>query len=111
VPRAMRGPPRRQRGGRFDIKTSAPLCFDAMRTTLILDDDVAAILERLRKSRNASLKDLVNEALRRGLKDMSGRTKQREHVQTRSVALGRLRIAGLDNIGEVLAIAEGEAYK
>ena len=72
---------------------------------------MATILERLRKSRDASLKDLVNEALRRGLKDMSGRTKRREYVQTRSVALGRLRIASLDNIGEALAVAEGEAYK
>lgn len=63
------------------------------------DDDVAAMLERLRKTRDASLKDLVNEALRRGLRDM------------RSVALGRLRIAGLDNIGEALALAAGEAYK
>ena len=82
-----------------------------MRTTLTLDDDVAAILERLRKSRDASLKDLVNEALRLGLKDMTSRTERREHVQTRSVALGGLRIASLDNIGEALAIAEGEAYK
>jgi len=82
-----------------------------MRTTLTLDDDVAAVLERLRKSRNASLKDLANEALRRGLNDMSSRTKRRECLQTRSVALGRLRIAGLDNIGEALAIAEGEAYR
>jgi Arc/MetJ-type ribon-helix-helix transcriptional regulator len=80
-----------------------------MRTTLTLDDDVAAILERLRKSRDASLKDLVNEALRRGLKDMTRRTKRRERLKTRSVALGRLRIANLDNIGEVLAVAEGEA--
>ena len=82
-----------------------------MRTTLTLDDDVAAALERLRKSRDASLKDLVNEALRRGLKDMTSRTKRREPLQTRSAALGWLRIAGLDNIGEALAIAEGEAYK
>jgi hypothetical protein len=82
-----------------------------MRTTLILDDDVAAVLERLRKIRNASLKDLVNEALRRGLKDMSRRTKRRDCLRTRSVALGQLRIAGLNNIGEALAIAEGEAYK
>jgi Ribbon-helix-helix protein, copG family len=95
----------------LDIKTSRALCLDVMRTTLTLDDDVAAILERLRKSRDASLKDLVNEALRRGLKDMTGRTKRRERLQTRSVALGRLRIASLDNIGEALAIAEGEAYK
>ena len=82
-----------------------------MRTTLTLDDDVAAVLERLRKSGNASLKDLVNEALRRGLNDMSSRTKRRHCLRTRSVALGRLRIAGLDNIGEALAIAEGEAYR
>jgi hypothetical protein len=71
----------------------------------------AAMLERLRKSRNASLKDLVNEELRRGLKDMTSRTKRRVRLQTRSVALGRLRIANLDNIGEALAVAEGEAYK
>ena len=69
------------------------------------------MLERLRKSRDISLKDLVNEALRRGLRDICSRTKQRERLRTRSVALGQLRIAGLDNIGEALALAEGEAYK
>jgi Arc/MetJ-type ribon-helix-helix transcriptional regulator len=78
---------------------------------LTLDEDVAAILERLRKSRDASLKDLVNEALRRCLKDMTSGTKRHERLQARSVALGRLRIASLDNIGEALAVAEGEAYK
>jgi hypothetical protein len=67
--------------------------------------------ERLRKSRNASLKDLINDALRRGLRDMSKRTNRRERFRTRSVALGQLRVVGLDNIGEALAIAEGEAYK
>jgi hypothetical protein len=45
------------------------------------------------------------------LKDMTRRTKRRERLQTRSVALGRLQIVSLDNIGEALAIAEGEAYK
>jgi len=34
-----------------------------MRTTLTLEDDVAAVLERLRKSRNVSMKDLINDAL------------------------------------------------
>ena len=82
-----------------------------MRTTLTIDDDVAAVLERMRKSRDASLKQLINEALRRGLKEMSGRTKPREEVRTRSVALGRLRISGIDNIGEALAAAEGESFK
>jgi len=40
-----------------------------MRTTLTLDDDVTVQLERLRRARDASLKDLVNEALRRGLRE------------------------------------------
>jgi Ribbon-helix-helix protein, copG family len=82
-----------------------------MRTTLTIDDDVAAVLERLRKSRDASLKQLINEALRRGLKEMGGRPKPREEVRTRSVALGRLRISSIDNIGEALAAAEGESFK
>ena len=82
-----------------------------MRTTLTLEDDVAAALERLRRTRNASFKDLINEALRRGLKDMSNRTKRRERLRTRSVGRGQLRIAGVDNIGEALAVAQGEAHK
>jgi hypothetical protein len=42
---------------------------------------------------------------------MSGRAKPREEVRTRSVALGRLRISGIDNISEALAAAEGETFK
>ena len=83
-----------------------------VRTTLTLDDDVAAALERLRQKRRVSLKSLVNEALRRGLDDMSRRRNpQRETVRTRAVSLGRVRIASIDNIGEALAIAESENFK
>ena len=82
-----------------------------MRTTLTIDDDVAAVLDRLRKTRGASLKDLINEALRRGLKDMSARPKRRKVFRTRSAHLGRMRIASIDNISDVLAIAEGEDFK
>lgn len=82
-----------------------------MRTTLTLDDDVAAALERLRKARDASLKDIVNDALRRGLSDLTTRPKRREPFQTQSVALGRLRLASIDDISESLAVAEGEAFK
>jgi Ribbon-helix-helix protein, copG family len=82
-----------------------------MRTTLTLDDDVAATLERLRKTRDASLKELVNDALRRGLKEMTTGKKQRRPFRTRSVSLGRLLVPSIDNVAEVLAIAEGEAFK
>jgi hypothetical protein len=82
-----------------------------MRTTLTLDDDVAVALERLRRARDASLKDIVNDALRRGLSDLATRPQMRETFQTQSVALGRLRLASIDNISESLAVAEGEAFK
>ena len=82
-----------------------------MRTTLTLDDDVAAAIERLRRARNASLKDIVNEALRKGLSDLNTRPKQHEPFKTKSVALGRLRLASIDNVSESLAVAEAEAFK
>jgi hypothetical protein len=82
-----------------------------MRTTLTIDDDIAAILERLRKNRQVSLKELINEALRRGLSEMTGPTKRRPGFRTRAVSLGGLRIASIDNVGEALAVAEGENFK
>jgi hypothetical protein len=82
-----------------------------MRTTLTLDDDVAAALGRARRDCDASLKDVVNDALRRGLSDLTIRPKQREPFQTQTIALGRLRLASIDNISESLAVAEGEAFK
>ena len=82
-----------------------------MRTTLTLDDDVAVALERLRRAGDASLKDIVNDALRRGLSELSTRPKQREPFKTKRVALGRLRLRSIDNISESIAIAEGEAFK
>jgi hypothetical protein len=81
-----------------------------VRTTLTIDDDVAALLEQLRNKRGIGLKDLINEALRRGLRELNVRPKPRAPFRTRSVDLGRARIASIDNIGEVLAIAEGEDF-
>jgi Ribbon-helix-helix protein, copG family len=82
-----------------------------MRTTLTLDDDVAATLEKFRRDRRIGLKQLINEALRRGLKEMRRRRGPREPARTKAVALGRLRVASIDNIGEALAIVEGESFK
>ena len=82
-----------------------------MRTTLTIDDDVMAALERLRKARNASLKELINEAIRRGIRDMTARAKRGEPFRTRVVAAGKARVGSIDNIQETLAIAEGETFK
>lgn len=82
-----------------------------MRTTLTLDDDVAAELERLRKARDVGLKELVNDVLRRGINEMRAPAKRRDPFRTRSVTLGRVRLANVDNVSEVLAVAEGESFK
>ena len=72
---------------------------------------MAAMLERLRKTRDESLKDLVNEALRRGLRQMAARPRRREPFRTRAVSLGRCKLGGIDNISELLATAEDESFK
>jgi hypothetical protein len=82
-----------------------------MRTTLTLDDDVAAALERLRKARRGSFRDLVNEALREGLKSLTGPPRKRIRFRTRAVDLGRCLPGNVDNVAEILAIAEDDSYK
>jgi predicted transcriptional regulator len=82
-----------------------------MRTTLSLDDDVAAQLERLRRKTKSSFRDLVNQALREGLDHMNQPKQKRKRFETAAVDLGRCLLPDLDNIAEVLAAAEGEAFK
>lgn len=83
-----------------------------MRTTLTLDKDVAASLERLRKARRASMKQVVNDALRQGLGQLaSPRARPRRPFRTTAVSLGRCLVGNVDNVAEVLAVAEGETFK
>jgi len=82
-----------------------------MRTTLTIDDDVAVAVERLRRDRDASLKEVINEALRRGLRDMAAPAKRRKPFRTRSFDLGTPRLPNVDHIAEVLAVIEGEGYR
>ncbi len=82
-----------------------------MRTTLTLDDDVARLLERVRKERGATLREVVNEALRHGLARMqTGRGPRKRH-RTTAVSLGRCLLGSLDDVAEALAVAEGEGYR
>jgi len=78
-----------------------------MRTTLSLDKDVAAALERVRKARKASLKAVVNDALRRGLGQMtSAPTAPRKPFRTRAVSLGRCFVGNVDNM--ILCSTDGD---
>jgi hypothetical protein len=82
-----------------------------MRTTLTLDDDVATELERIRRDRDLSLKEVVNETLRKGLERARERPRKREPFRTAVVDLGRCVVGNLDNVAELLAVAEGESYE
>jgi hypothetical protein len=82
-----------------------------MRTTLTLDKDVAAIVERLRRTRRQSLKAVINEALREGLKHTTAAQRRPPEFRTRSVDLGRCLLGTVDDIAEVLAVAESESFR
>jgi hypothetical protein len=81
-----------------------------MRTTLTIDDDVAVQIERLRRSRDASLKDVINEALRLGVREMQTPSRARKRFRTRTFNMGAPRVS-VDNAAEALAYAEGEDFK
>jgi hypothetical protein len=82
-----------------------------MRTTITLEDDVAASLKRLGKGRGLRFKELINLALREGIKSMTSPPKKRSLFRTRSVDLGACRAGNVDNIADVLAVVESESYR
>ena len=82
-----------------------------MRTTLTIDDDVAVQIERLRRDRGVSLKRVVNETLRHGLREMADKKTPGKAFRTRVFDMGAARIPSLDNVAEALAVAEGEAFR
>jgi hypothetical protein len=82
-----------------------------MRTTLTLDKDVAAVIERLRRTKRQSLKAVINEALREGLKHTAGPRRVRHTFRTGSVDLGRCFPGNVDNVAEALAVTESESFK
>lgn len=79
-----------------------------MRTTLTLDDDIAAQLDQLRAREDRPFKQLVNEVLRAGLRHLEREAPRAQGPYTRAVSLGRPRLPDVDDVTEALAIAEGE---
>jgi hypothetical protein len=81
-----------------------------MRTTLTLESDVAARLERERRKRGVPFKDIVNHVLRTGLDHLEVAQRPKAEFRTEGFALGQSRVGSLDNIEEVLARIEGEGH-
>ena len=81
-----------------------------MRTTLTIDDDVAVRLEQLRRKRDLTLKDVVNDMLRRGLDSEDEKPGKQKPFRLKTFDAGKPLI-NIDNVAEAIAYAEGEDYK
>lgn len=81
-----------------------------MRTTVTLDDDVAAALEREMRESGKGFKQALNDTLRQGLARRD-RAAEMPPFVVRARPLGR--IPGLDysNVGELLEVAEGPEHR
>jgi hypothetical protein len=77
-----------------------------MRTTLTLDDDVAAAVERRRRDCNHSLKQEVNELLRVGLMHVDDPPPETPRFRVEPLDAGGLLI-DIDDVSAALDIAEG----
>jgi len=82
-----------------------------MRTTLTLDDDVAAALERRRRELNHSLKQEVNDLIRAGLVHVEQERPKAARFRVEPLDIGKPLVDNFDDISAVLAIAEGENYR
>jgi hypothetical protein len=83
-----------------------------MRTTLTLDDDIAAKLKAEMRRSDRPFRDVVNEMLRRGLASQSSIASRSERFKINARDLGSLRPGtSLDNIAELIEQAEGPFHR
>ena len=81
-----------------------------MRTTLTLDEDVAAKLKAEMRRSGKSFRDVVNDTLRYGLIEKRVATRRPFKVEARD--LGNLRPGlSLDNVSELLEQIEGSLHR
>lgn len=80
-----------------------------MRTTLTLDPDVAALVRRALKDGKRSLKDVINDGLRRGLE--AAREPARKPYRVTPLPIGDALVSNLDDVAEVLAATEGDDHQ
>lgn len=82
-----------------------------MRTTITLDDDVAARLTEIQHRQEQTFKDVVNEMLRRGLEQAEMRSKPARPFRVKARAMGARPGLNYDNIGDLLEQLEGAAHQ
>lgn len=88
--------------------TAKPPSAYALDMRITIDDDIAVQLEDIRRSGKGSLKQIVNDLLRTGLKRANVQPKVHHTHRTKEVRLGRCLIDSIDDVSQALSIAEEE---
>jgi hypothetical protein len=83
-----------------------------MRTTLTIDPDIALALDRVREREALSFEEVVNQALRRGIRAMDSERERapRQAYHVRIWKRGGMRVS-VDNVTEALDWAEGHGRR
>jgi hypothetical protein len=87
------------------------LIIEVMRTTMTLDEDVAARLQQVARRRGQRIKVVVNEALRQGLDCLEQASAPAPAFRTIGFDLGPSLVGSLDDVEGVLARVEGERHR
>jgi hypothetical protein len=81
-----------------------------IRTTVTLDDDVAARVKRESQSRGASFRDTLNDLLRAALLD-AGNKPRRRTLSIKPSHMGHKPGLNYDSIESLLEYGEGEGHR
>ena len=76
-----------------------------MRTTVNLDDDVAAAVTRLREERRIGMSEAVNELARAGISDRG----DRPHFRLKTYDMGLM--IDVSNVQEAIELVEGVDHR
>ncbi|HUP24299.1 MAG TPA: antitoxin [Thermoanaerobaculia bacterium] len=82
-----------------------------MRTTLTLESDVAAAIKAAQRRTGATHKQIVNDALRRGLLLAEKSPKKPKRYVTVPLDPGKPAVEGVHSVYDLLAFAEGEDFR
>ena len=82
-----------------------------MRTTVTLDDDVAALLRKRQKERGLAFKEALNEALREALATPVRHVGERARRPVKTYSVGRLFVEDLDDVSAIIEDLEGPQHR
>ena len=76
-----------------------------------MDDDVSAMIQKLQTRKGISFKQIVNDLLRKGLLSDWKTGESKEQYSTPELSAGKCCFPDLDNVADILSVAETEDYR